>query len=317
LGVKLGIFLPIYGGWLRGIEEVEEVPTYSYLKRVASRAEEIGVDSIWVPDHLLNPIKGERCRCPDAWTILSAIAADTNRVELFHACLNQAFRYPSVLAKMGATLDDVSNGRFRLVLGAGWFEKEFRAYGLTWEDHDTRIARSKEQVQIVKAFWTQRNVNYRGKFYEVSDGVLEPPPVQKPRPPVWWAGDSEPSRELVADEVDGWLMMASTVESLKEKIADMNRRLEKRGRSKIMYAVPGRTFIDETDEKAQNKLRNLAKNNVEVFENVCSTGFVGSAASIAERIAKLAEIGFDYVIFQITPALQTLDCMEKQLMPLL
>lgn len=139
---KLGVYIPVYGGWLRGVEEGEEDTCYSYALETALRAEEMGIESIWVPDHMLNPIKGERTGSLEAWTTLSALAAVTERVELFHTTLCQGFRYPSVLAKMAATLDDVSGGRFRLGLGAGWYKREFQAYGLPWHDHDRRIDRA-------------------------------------------------------------------------------------------------------------------------------------------------------------------------------
>ena len=151
--------------------------------------------------------RASREKSLEAWTTLTALAAITRKVELFHTTLCQGFRYPAVLAKMCATLDDVSNGRFRFALGAGWFKREFQSYGVPWdEDHDTRIDRAREQIEIIKALWTQPTTNYKGRFYEIVNGVLEPKPLQKPHPPIWWGGQSEKSRQLVADLADGWLM---------------------------------------------------------------------------------------------------------------
>ena len=117
--IKIGIYLPVYGGWLRGVEEEENLPTYDYVKKVAIEAEKIGIDSLWIPDHLLNPIKGERSPCLEAWTVAAAIVEATDRI-ISHTTLCEAFRYPAVLAKQAATLAEISKGRFLLSIGAGW-----------------------------------------------------------------------------------------------------------------------------------------------------------------------------------------------------
>lgn len=314
---KIGIYIPVYGGWLRGVDEGEREPTYGYAAETALKAEEMGIHSVWVPDHMLNPIKGEGTKSLEAWTTLTAIAAMTKRVELFHTTLCQGFRYPAVLAKMGATLDDVSGGRFRFALGAGWFKREFDAYGVPWHDHDTRIDRAREQIEIIRSLWTQSTTNYRGKFYEVIEGVLEPKPLQKPHPPIWWGGESEKSRQLVADLADGWLMRASAPQEAEEKIDDMRRRLDERGRRGIQYAVPGRVFIGETDEEVKRRVEGLVGDDVDLLKNILSRGFAGSPQTITERIHRLSDLGVDYIIFQISPALETLDAIEEYLMPIL
>jgi len=313
---KLGVYIPMYGGWLRNVAEAEEKPSFSYAAKAALLAEEAGIDSVWVPDHMLNPMKGEDQPSLEAWTTLTALAATTKRIELFHTTLCQSFRFPAVLAKMVTTIDDVSNGRFRFALGAGWFKREFEAYGVPWEEHDERIERSREQVKILKAFWTQPRVNHEGKFYKIKDGILEPKTVQKPWPPMWWGGESEPSRELVADEMDGWLMRGSTIQAAEQKIEDMKKRLAKRGRKRIMYAVPGIVFLGETDKAAQEAVKRTIGEAV-LLDNVQATGFIGCGETIAERIGKLGDLGVDYVILQITPALKMMQDLIEIVLPLL
>jgi FMNH2-dependent dimethyl sulfone monooxygenase len=309
--VKIGIYLPVYGGWLRGVNECEEKPTFQYVVESAKMAETMGIDSIWVPDHMLNPIKGVREGCLEAWTTLSALASITDSVELFHTTLCQGFRYPAVLAKMAATLDEVSNGRFRFALGAGWFKREFEAYGAPWYDHDTKIQRAREQIEIIKALWTQPTTNYKGRFYEIINGILEPKPVQKPHPPIWWGGESEKSRELVADLADGWLMNASTLDEAEEKIQDMHKRLDSKCRRKIQYAIPGKIYLGKTDEEARERLRKLFGDKVDLLNNTLAKGFVGSPNTILEKIHRLTDLGFDYIIFQCSPAINTLEEIEE------
>jgi FMNH2-dependent dimethyl sulfone monooxygenase len=317
LKAKLGVYIPVYGGWLRGVEEGENEPTFKYASEAALKAENMGIDSIWVPDHLLNPMKGESAGSLEAWTTLTALATLTSRVELFHTTLCQGFRYPAVLAKMGTTLDDISEGRFRFALGAGWFEREFQAYGSPWHDHDTRIARAREQIEIVKALWTQPTTNYKGRFFEITNGIVEPKPIQKPHPPVWWGGESEESRRLVADLADGWLISASTLQGAEDKVMDMAKRLDKRGREEIQFSIPGRIYMGRTDEEARKRVEKLARGNPNLVKAIIDKGFVGSPQAVAERVQGLWDLGFDYVVFQASPALRVLDEIEESLLPLL
>lgn len=317
LKTKLGIYVPTYKRWVRGIDEGENDPTFRYAAETAIKAEEIGIHSIWVPDHLLNPMKGEREKSLEAWTTLTALAAITKRVELFHTTLCQGFRHPAVLAKMCATLDDISNGRFRFALGAGWFEREFQAYGVTWHDHDSRIDRAREQIEIIKSLWIQPVTNYKGHFYEIIDGVLEPKPVQKPHPPIWWGGQSEKSRQLVAGLADGWLMGSCTVKEADHRIKDMTARLDAIERRGMKYAIPGRIYMGENDEEAKRRVGNLVGGNVNLLNDILAKDFVGSPQTIADRILRLSDIGFDYIIFQPSPALKTLTAIEENLIPIL
>lgn len=307
---KLGIYLPIYGGWVRSAPLEETDVTYEYAKKVALRAESIGIDSLWVPDHLLNPIKGESAKSLEAWTTLTAIASVTEKIELFHTCLCQGFRYPGILAKMCSTIADISEGRFSLVLGAGWFKREFDAYGIPWHEHDDRVDRGREQIEIIKKFWSEPRFSYGGSFYQIVDGVMEPKPEENPA--VWWAGESEKSRTLTADLTDGWLMRGANVQTVSERIIDMKSRLQERGRRSIQYAMPGLMFVDETDEKALGKLKALVQGDP---TSLCESGFIGAPETIAAKVRRLGEAGLDYVIFQISPALELLELIDKEILP--
>ena len=302
---------------MRGVENEDDPPSYRYAEQCALKAEKMGIQSIWVADHMLNPIKEETRGSLEAWTLLTALAAKTRTLELFHTTLCHGFRYPAVLAKMCTTLDEISDGRFRLSIGAGWFEREFLSYGVPWYDHDTRIDRAKEQIEIIKSLWTKPVTNYKGRFYEIIDGVLEPKPVQKPYPPIWWGGNSAKSRELVADLADGWLMGATSLPEAGERIGDMRRLLDMRGREKIMYSIPGKVYLGETDEDAKKMLKGFVGGKADLYASIIEREFVGSAETIAERVHSLEQLGFSYIIFQISPALDTLNKIQNRLLPLL
>jgi FMNH2-dependent dimethyl sulfone monooxygenase len=309
---KIGVYIPMYGGWIRGAPIQEEV-TYANAQATALLAEEMGISSIWVPDHLLNPMKGHDSPSLEAWTTLTGIAAVTQQIELYHTTICQGFRYPAVLAKMCATLQDLSNGRFRLSLGAGWFHREFVAYGLPWEAHDFRIDRSREQIEIIKRLWTDPHVNYSGTYYTIRDGCLEP----KPSPiPLWWGGESDKSRDLTADHCDGWLMSSSTLTEGMEKISDMNERLAHRGKPPMQYACPGLLVIGPTDKQAEQVIQNRVSDK-KAFNRIITTGYVGAPETVAAKILARDKIGVDYIIFQCAPTIPTLQQLHEEVLPLL
>ena len=322
--VRIGVYLPVYGGWfparksakaeVDGVyfdKEDEKPPTYEYNKQVALEAEKIGIDSLWIPDHMLNPIKGENAPALEAFTLAVAIAEATQKVVIAHTTLCEAFRYPAVLAKQAATLAEISKDRFWLSLGACWFKREFDAYGLPFYEHDERVNRAREAIQIIKKLWTENNVTFRGEFYSIENGILEPKP--NPKPPIWYAGVSEASRRLVAEEVDGWLMRGGSVEEAKRNVEDMYKRLDKLGRDKIEFAIPGLTFIRETDEEAKRYLKSIAGDRRNVLDRTLDTGLVGSPETVAQKIEQLEEVGIDHVLLQLTPTLTELSYVERVL----
>lgn len=322
--IKVGLYLPVYGGWFpshgagkartKGTQftrEEEKLPTYGYVKKVALEAERIGIDSLWIPDHMLNPIKGDRAPSLEAWTLAAAIIESTKRVIIAHTTLCEAFRYPAVLAKQAATLSDISNGRFWLSIGAGWFRREYEAYGLPFYSHDERIARAREVLKIIKSLWDENFVTFSGRYYSIRNGILEPKP--EPRPSVWYAGVSKASRSLVAEEANGWLMRGCNFEEAQKNIADMKERLKKKGRHKIEFAIPGLTFIRDTDEEAEKYFKKITGGNNDVLDRTLETGLVGSPETIAQKIKRLESIGINHVLLQLTPTLKELQNVKKVL----
>ncbi|MGD0329513.1 MAG: LLM class flavin-dependent oxidoreductase [Nitrososphaeria archaeon] len=307
--VKFGLYLPVYGGWIRSsVNEKEETPTYSYVRQVAIEAEKIGIDSLWIPDHLLNPIKGESSFSLEAWTVAAAIAEVTKKVTIAHTTLCEAFRYPAVLAKQIVALNEISNGRFWLSIGAGWFKREYEAYGLPFYEHDERITRTKEAIQIIKKLWKEDGVTFKGKYYQIENGVLEPKP--NPIPRIWYGGVTEASRNLAAEEVDGWLMNESTVEEVQKNINDMNERLKKKGRSKLQYGVPADTLIRETDKIAIEHMTQM-HGDKKRLERVLNTGLIGSPETVVQKIKNLENSGVDHILLKLSPTLKELKQIKR------
>jgi FMNH2-dependent dimethyl sulfone monooxygenase len=309
--IKFGIWLPVYGGWLSGAPVEEPEISYRYVERVAQKAEEIGYDSLWIPDHLLNPRKGEQFGALEAWTTITAVAKGTRRIKLGHAVLCQAFRYPAVLAKMASTLDEVSNGRFILSLGAGWFEREFQAYGIPWVKHDELIGQAEEQIKLIKSLWTRERVDFNGRYYRLLGGVLEPKPVQKPCPPIWYAGNSETSRQLVAktDDIDCWFVSAAPAEETRQKIADMKSQI---GQRELEYATYAYALVSGTEREAEESVKRLAAGSKSAIDWALKTGLVGSPARIAKRIHEFGEMGVNHMTLLFSSTLNDMEVFYEQ-----
>ncbi|MDQ3991072.1 MAG: LLM class flavin-dependent oxidoreductase, partial [Actinomycetota bacterium] len=188
--LRVGIQLP----------EVERHVPWTEYASMAVAAEAAGFDSMWVGDHLLYRGDGRAERGPwEAWTLLAALAAVTSRVELGPLVACTAFHPPAVLAKMAATVDELSGGRLVLGLGAGWNEAEFRAFGLPF---DRRASRFEEAFEVIRRLLDGDRVTFSGRFHQVHDAVLLPAPARRPTLMVGSTGERVLRSAL--PHVDAW-----------------------------------------------------------------------------------------------------------------
>ena len=208
---RIGIQLP----------EVERDVRWPEYRAMARAAEDAGFDSIWLGDHLLYREEGEVERGPwEVWTMLGALAAVTERVELGPLVACTAFHPPGLIAKMAATLAEVSGGRFVLGLGAGWNEPEFRAFGLPY---DHRVSRFEEAFTIVRGLLAGEHVTLDGRFFQADDLVLLPRPAAPPRLVV---GSNGP-RMLAATlpHVDAWNTWFDSYGNTPQGFAELNDQI--------------------------------------------------------------------------------------------
>jgi alkanesulfonate monooxygenase SsuD/methylene tetrahydromethanopterin reductase-like flavin-dependent oxidoreductase (luciferase family) len=156
------------------LPEVEREVRWPEMLALARTAEASGYDSIWLGDHMLYRGDGRQERAPwDVWTTLAALAASTERVQLGPLVASTAFHGPGLVARMAATIDEISSGRFILGLGTGWNDAEFRAFGIPLEH---KVARFEEAFTIIRRLLARERVSFAGRFYQVDDAVLLPPP---------------------------------------------------------------------------------------------------------------------------------------------
>lgn len=210
--MRIGLQLP----------EVERDVRWPEVAAIARAADESGYDSIWVGDHLLYPGDGRPERGPwDAWTQLAALAALTSRVTLGPLVAATAFHAPGVMARMAASIDEVSGGRFVLGIGAGWNETEFRAFGFPF---DHRASRFEESFEIVRRLLAGERVTFSGRFHQVEDAVLLPPPRR--RVPLMVGSKGERVLELTLPHVDAWNPWYSWYGNTPGGFATLNARID-------------------------------------------------------------------------------------------
>src|SRR5258707_3268198 len=146
--MRYGYWLPVFGGWLRNVDDENMAATWDYVKRLAQRSEQIGYDLTLIAELNLNDIKGEEAPSLDAWSTAAALAAVTHRQELMVA-VRPTFHNPALLAKQAANIDHISNGRISLNLVSSWWKDEAEKYGVNFEQHDDRYARSSEWLEVL------------------------------------------------------------------------------------------------------------------------------------------------------------------------
>ncbi|MEE9273857.1 MAG: LLM class flavin-dependent oxidoreductase [bacterium] len=215
--VEVGLILTLT---LRGLF----LSTYDQIREAAIEAERWGFDSVWLCDHFFTMDPGAYARQKkfpgaeeedssaeaedgsqpllEAWTTLSALARDTTRLRLGTSVLCVGYRNPAVLAKMAATLDVISGGRLEMGIGAGWMEAEYAAYGFPYPKASVRIAQLEEAVQIMKRMWTDPHPTFEGEHFRIRNAVCDPPPVQKPHPPIWIGGEGKKVLRVAAQHAD-------------------------------------------------------------------------------------------------------------------
>jgi len=187
--VRFGLFIP--QGWrfdLVGIPDHEQWPT---MKRLALAADAGPWESLWVYDHFhTTPVPSEEAT-HEAWTLMAAFAAVTDRIRLGQMCTCIAYRNPAYLAKVAATVDHVSGGRLEMGIGAGWYEHEWRAYGYGFPEAPERLRMLDQGVQIMRQAWEQGHADLDGEHYEVNGAIVRPLPLQEGGIPLWIAGGGE------------------------------------------------------------------------------------------------------------------------------
>jgi dimethylsulfone monooxygenase len=330
--MRYGYWLPVFGGWLRNVENENMQVTWAYVKRLAQRSEEIGFDVTLIAELNLNDIKGIEAPSLDAWSTAAALAAVTERIELMVA-VRPTFHLPALLAKQAANIDHISGGRLTLNVVSSWWADEARKYGVGFEQHDDRYARTSEWLDVLDGVWSQDHFSYEGKYYRVEDNVLEPKPVSQPRPTLYAGGESPAAKDLIAEKCDAYLMHGDPPERIREKIADLRERRARHNLPPLKFGLAGYVIVRETEREAQEELRRITDvqqsaagyanyqqwlsgtqleqrvslEDYSVSNRGLRSGLVGTAEQVAERVAQFEAAGADLLLLQFSPQLEEME----------
>jgi len=253
--------------------------------------------SIWSSDHL-NYEAEFRVEC---WTMLTWMAARYPGPMLGTVVMCNSFRNPSLLAKMSASLQEMSMGRLILGYGAGWYEDEYRAYGFDYPSAGVRVEMFEEGVQIIKKMWVDSPATFNGKYYHIDNVYCEPRP--QPQPILMLGGGGEKKTlKVVAQYADWWNDVMRPIPDLSRKLGILRQHCETVGRdyNSIRKTLAPRFFIDKDHKKALRMAEG---------KNDSGQVIAGDPIAVCEQLHEIAEMGFDMVVTTF-PKFQELDDMK-------
>jgi dimethylsulfone monooxygenase len=330
--MRYGYWLPIFGGWLRNVEDEQMQPTWDYVSRLARRSEKIGFDITLIAELNLNDIKGVDAPSLDAWSTAAALAAVTETLELMVA-VRPTFHLPALLAKQAANIDQISGGRISLNVVSSWWAEEAKKYGVHFDQHDDRYARTSEWLDVVDKAWKEDHFSYSGKYYSVQDLVMQPKPVSKPRPTIYAGGESETAKELISQKCDAYVMHGDSPERVSVKIRDLSERRERKGLPRMQFGVAAYSIVRETEREAQQELARITdvKQNAAGYQNYqdwlantqleqrvsledysvsnrgLRSGLVGTPQQVADRVGEFEDAGVDLLLLQFSPQMEEME----------
>ena len=344
MSLRFGYWLPVFGGWLRNVEDEAMTASWEYVRRLAVRSERIGFDLTLIAELNLNDIKGPGAPALDAWTTAAALAAVTRRLELMVA-VRPTFHHPALLAKQAANIDRISYGRLALNVVSSWWKDEATQYGIPFDTHDDRYARTEEWLAVVDGLWRQPRFSYTGRHYRIENALLSPKPLRKPRPTIYAGGESEAAKNLIARDADAYVMHGDPPARITEKITDMRQRRERLspGAQPLLFGVAGYVVCRHSEEEARREVGRitdvrataagygnyqqwlagtqlegrLSLEDYSVSNRGLRSGLVGSPERIAERLDEFTRAGVNLMLLQFSPQAEEMERFAAEVIPLI
>ena len=275
------------------------------LRNLVTRAENIGFDSFWVMDHFHQIQFVGRPEEPmlEGWTIISMLAGITTKIKLGTLVTGIIYRYPSVLAKVAATLDVLSKGRLYMGIGAGWNEQESLAYGISFPSNQERMLMLEEAIQIIRKMWTEEPyASFNGKYYQIRNAYCNPKPIQKPSPPILVGGSGErKTLKIVAKHADACNLFGSP-ETVRKKLDILKEHCKTVGRDydSILKTKLGAIIIDDNSDMVKNRVRETFRGIPE--EQIKEFVIYGTPEDVLRQIEILEQVGIQYLIVDLEPS---------------
>src|ERR671916_1727385 len=265
---KLQFGLTIPQGWRSGDLPLEKennpAKQYEFSKSIAITANNLGFDSLYAYDHFIPHYKDEvEKNIFECFTLLSAIAAITDKIKIGQIVACNSYRNPALLAKMLSTLDVISNGRAELGIGAGWYEQEYIAYGYDFPSNVIRIKQLDESLNIIKAMWTKKRSSFEGNYFKVKDVICNPKPIQNPYPTIMVGGEGEKYMlKVVAKHADRYNLFFGSPQEMKRKISilkDYCKSAAGKSHDDMQFSVVLPCIIRESEEEVNRILMQYKK----------------------------------------------------------
>ena len=325
--MRFGFWMPVFGGWLRNVPDEGMRADWAYVRDLTLAAEQQGWDLTLIAELNLNDIKGVEAPALDAWSTAAALAAITSKLELMVA-VRPNFHQPALFAKQAANIDRIAGGRLTLNVVSSWWADEARQYGLQFDQHDDRYARTAEWLAVVTGLWTQEHFSHSGRFYDLDAAICSPKPLARPRPRIYAGGESEAAKALIARDCDSFVMHGDPPEIVAAKIADMRARRSALGLPPMTFGMAGYSIVRETPAEAEAELarittlrgdppagydnfdqwlsgtqleRELQIREYSVSNRGLRAGLVGTPDQVLARVADYQAAGLDLLLLQMSP----------------
>jgi FMNH2-dependent dimethyl sulfone monooxygenase len=338
--MRYGFWLPVFGGWLRNIDDEQMPATWDYVRNLTTEAEDLGYDLTLIAELNLNDIKGPEADSLDAWSTAAALAAVTRKLELMVA-VRPTFHNPALLAKQAANIDRISGGRLTLNVVSSWWRDEALKYGIPFDEHDDRYARTSEWLDVLSNTWSAQHTSHHGRYYQIEDNILSPKPFPQRtysraplgagRPTLYAGGESETAKNLIAAKCDAYLMHGDNPNTIATKITDMKQRRALHPHlPELIFGVTGYCIVRDSEAEANREVdritaqpdaaqspagyanfqqwitgskleKQLNLRDYSVSNRGLHSGLIGTPEAVAQRLADFEAAGCSLVLLQSSP----------------
>ena len=297
----VGLVSPAHARVRFGLQTPNQNASWEQIRDAWVLAEELGFDSAWVFDHFLPIFGNEEGSTLEGWTLLAALAAETERIKIGVMVTGNTYRNPSLLAKIATTVDHVSGGRLLMGMGAGWFERDHSAFGFHYGTARERAERLEEALQVITKLWSEDHPSHSGKYYSLDRAPFEPGNVQQPRPPIIIGGQGKKwIVPLVGRYADGWNAVSGvTPDGVRERIEIIKAECARIGRSpcpsdvSVLLPLVAVTRIPLAGPAIRLGAR------VMVDKEVAKSILADSPDAIEKRIRRYVDAGVNEIILSI------------------
>jgi F420-dependent oxidoreductase-like protein len=327
--MRFGLFIP--QGWRLDLAGIETKDHWQVMRELAQHADRGPWSSLWVYDHFHTvPVATDEAT-HEAWSLMSAYGAVTERIRLGQMCSCMGYRNPAYLAKVAATADVISGGRVEMGIGGGWYEHEWDAYGYGFPSAGDRLGMLDEGVQIMRQMWTDGSATLDGKHYQVNGAIGRPLPLQDGGIPLWIAGGGEKKTLRTAAKYASYTNFdASSEDNFRRKSEVLAAHCKDVGTDfdAITRSANFNVVIGETERDVQDKLRWIeehyrplipaerAEGNLNNYRN----SLAGTTEQIVEHLRSRNELGMSYAICYFIDAAydrSSIEQFETQVIPAL